>query len=77
MKIQSPEEDVIRSLIKKVNRLEKEIEELKSREYPTARIKADAGDFASGYSFQFVNNTADNTLKVWLEGAWRTVIAAY
>lgn len=77
MTIQSPDEDVIRNLIKKVNQLEKEIEELKSREYPTARIKDTTGDYATGYSFQFVNNTFDNNLKVWLEGAWRTVIAAY
>jgi hypothetical protein len=67
--------NVEEALIKKVLDLEKKIENLESGEFVTMRIKTTTGDFADGNTGQFVNNTVDNNLKAWLEGAWRTIIS--
>ena len=75
--MQEPDLNVMQIMIDEIKELKTRIDVLESNEYPTARIKSDTGDYTTGYSFQFVNNTFDNNLKVWLEGAWRTVIAAY
>jgi hypothetical protein len=69
-----PQTDIIQILVDELVTLRKRVEALESNEYPTGKIKSDTGDPATGYSFQFVNNTFDNNLKVWLEGAWRTVL---
>jgi hypothetical protein len=38
-----------------------------------AIVKSDAGDFTSGKEGQQVINTVDNTLKIFADGAWRTI----
>lgn len=66
--------DVIREMAEEIGSLRKKVSELESREVITYLIKTTTGDPASGQSGLFVENTADNTLRVYTEGAFRTVI---
>lgn len=66
--------DVIREMAEEIGTLRKKVADLESREGVTYLIKDTTGDPASGQSGLFVENTADNTLRVYTEGAFRTVI---
>lgn len=66
--------DVLREMAEEIGTLRKKVADLESRENITYLIKTTAGDPASGQSGLFVENTADNTLRVFTEGAFRTVI---
>lgn len=66
--------DVIHEMAEEIGSLRKKVAELESREVITYLIKTTTGDPASGQSGLFVENTADNTLRVYTEGAFRTVI---
>ncbi len=71
---QQGEVDVLHEMAMEIGALRKKVADLESRESMTYLIKTTTGDPASGQSGLFVENTADNTLRVYTEGAFRTVI---
>lgn len=68
-----PELDVIGRTIKLTKELEQRVEVLESQEHATVRIVT--SDPATGYTGQFIVNTATNRAKMWAEGAWREIAA--
>ena len=71
------DKEVLREMIDKIKKMEKEIETLKSFENVTATIKTTAGDPATGVTPQIVINTNDNTVKMWADGGWRTMASGW
>ena len=53
----------------------KELEELKAAPGFSWQVKLDTGDPAEGWSGLFVENRFDNELRVYVDGAFRTVVA--
>ena len=67
--------DILREMAEEIRSLKDKVAELESREVISYLIKTTTGDPASGQSGLFVENTFDNTLRVYTEGAFRTVIS--
>jgi len=61
------------AIIDKLVAQQKRIEDIEAYPAFTYTIKIDTGDPATGKSGEMVENTFDNTLKVWADGAWRQI----
>lgn len=70
---QQDEDDVMQQLIATVTDLQRQLATQVAAPADDLEIKTTAGDFAVGDSWvgRRVVNTADNTYKVFLNGAWR------
>lgn len=53
--------------------LSKRIEDLERKDNAIFEVKTTTGDPTARGNFHFVINTFDNTLKVYADGAWRTL----
>ncbi len=63
------------NLAEQVIALQGEIDELKAASKISYIVKTTAGDPPEGWSGLFVENRSSNTLRVYTEGAFRTVIS--
>jgi len=62
-------------LLARLAALERRLEQMEGRTAFVYLIKTTTGDPSVGVSGMFCENTADNTLRVYTEGAWRTIIS--
>jgi hypothetical protein len=67
-------EDVGFQIVKRLRDMESTIQQLQSQEYPTVIVKTTTGDptspLANGV---MVINTVNNNVKMWADGAFRTL----
>ena len=69
-----------RDLLQIIKDHEDELRRLRSkvaRIPPPLIVKTDTGDPASGLEGQHCINTFDNTLKMYAEGAWRSIATSW
>jgi hypothetical protein len=66
-------QELDQAIVNKLIEIQKRIEDIEGYPAFTYTIKTDTGDPATGKSGAMVENTFDNTLKVWADGAWRQI----
>lgn len=59
-----------RMLIERINRMQTQIDELKSQIHPIWITKNTTGQPSVGQAGMFVENTVDNDLHAYVDGAW-------
>lgn len=69
--------DIIKTMAKTIVSLKRRVEALESQEVISYTIKTTTGDPAAGRSGQIVENTVDNTLKMYADGGWRTIASGW
>lgn len=67
--------DIPGKLVRAIADHERRLKSIETQQQVTYIYKTTSGDPSTGATGQFVENTVDQTLKVWAGGAWRLVVS--